>query len=304
MPNNPLDQEVREFEARLRQSYRRDSDRELVDQKVDAYKAALEERICAEEARPPDEVRAEESSTINLNLILSLALVLLFTVWAFLNSAQMLRISGQIKSFITANLGWFFVLLSTGSLIYLGWLAFSRFGDVVLGDPDQQPEFSNMAWYSMLFSAGMGVGILFWGGTEPVVHYLTNPLGESGTTEAARQAMALTMFHWGFHGWGVYTLCAVAVAFHGFRHRKDYLISSAVAGLARTPFLSRALALLADLTATLAVIFGVAASLGAGSLQLASGLETALGWHLSSPNGYTAIIAALTVCFLLSASTG
>jgi glycine betaine transporter len=304
MSHDPHSQDLQAFEKRLRREYRRDSDRELIAQKVEAYKTALEDRIVAEEARSPDEVRAEEKSNINLNLILSLVAVLLFNVWAYWNSEQMLRLSKQIKLFITGNLGWFFVLLSTASLLYLAWLAFSRFGDVVLGDPDQQPEFSNLAWYSMLFSAGMGVGILFWGGTEPIVHYLANPLGESGTTQAARQAMALTMFHWGFHGWGVYTLCAVAVAFHGFRHRKNYLISSAVAGLARTPATRRTLGVVADLTATLAVIFGVAASLGTGSLQLAAGLDSTLGRQVSTPNGYTVIIACLTVCFLLSASTG
>lgn len=297
-------EELQEYERRLRQTYRRDADRELIAGKLDSYRKVLEERILEEEAREPESVRAEERATINLNLILSLVVTLVFTLLAYLYSEEILEISRKVKAMVTSNLGWFFVLLSTGALIYLGWLAFSRYGDVVLGDPEQQPEFSNLAWYSMLFSAGMGVGILFWGGTEPIVHYLANPLGESQTTAAARQAMAFTMFHWGFHGWGVYTLCAVAIAFHGFRHRKSYLISSAVAGLARSTKARQALALFADLTATLAVIFGVAASLGTGSLQLAAGLDGVLGWHLSSPNGYVLLIAALTVCFLLSASTG
>lgn len=296
--------EVDDYERELRRNYRRDSDRELIADKVESYRKALEDRVLEEESRSADSVRAEESANIDLNLWLSLAITLLFTGFAYAYSEQMLEISRAVKAFITGYLGWFFVLVSTGALIYLAWLAFSRYGDVVLGDPDQQPEFSNLAWYSMLFSAGMGVGIMFWGGTEPIVHYLANPLGESATTAAARQAMALTMFHWGFHGWGVYTLCAVAIAFHGFRHRKSYLISSAVAGLARTPGMRRVLAVCADLTATLAVIFGVAASLGTGSLQLASGLDSTLGWSLNTPNGYVLLIAVLTVCFLLSASTG
>lgn len=296
--------EVDVYERELRRSYRRNSDRELIADKVESYRKALEDRVLEEESRSADSVRAEESANIDLNLWLSLAVTLLFTGFAYAYSEQMLEISRAVKGFITGYLGWFFVLVSTGALIYLAWLAFSRYGDVVLGDPDQQPEFSNLAWYSMLFSAGMGVGIMFWGGTEPIVHYLANPLGESQTTAAARGAMALTMFHWGFHGWGVYTLCAVAIAFHGFRHRKSYLISSAVAGLARTPGMRRVLAVCADLTATLAVIFGVAASLGTGSLQLASGLDSTLGWNLNTPNGYVLLISVLTVCFLLSASTG
>lgn len=296
--------EMDEYERELRRRYRRDSDRELIADKVESYRKALEERVLEEESRPAESVRAEESLNVNLNLLLSLAITLLFTVFAYAYAEQMLEISRAVKTVITSYLGWFFVLVSTASLLYLGWLAFSRYGDVVLGEPEQQPEFSNLAWYSMLFSAGMGVGIIFWGGTEPIVHYLANPLGENQTTAAARQAMALTMFHWGFHGWGVYTLCAVVIAFHGFRHRKSYLISSAVAGLARTPGPRRILAICADLTATLAVIFGVAASLGTGSLQLASGLERVLGWSLNTPNGYVVLISVLTVCFLFSASTG
>jgi len=301
---DPDHDDFQAYEHSLRKRLRRQSDREEIGRSLEAYRVALEQRIEAEEARPADEVQAEERRNIDLNLVLSLGVTALFTLWAYLNSAQMLQVSRAIKAFITGNLGWFFVLLSTGTLIYLGWLAFSRFGDVVLGEPDSQPEFSNLAWYSMLFSAGMGVGILFWGGVEPIIHYLANPLGESATTAAARQAMALTMFHWGFHGWGVYTLCAVAVAFHGFRHRKNYLISSAVTGLVASPVLSRVLGVVADLTATLAIIFGLAASLGTGSLQLAAGLDTTLGWHTSSANGYTAIIGVLTLAFLVSASTG
>ena len=167
-------EELQEYERRLRQTYRRDADRELIAGKLDSYRKVLEERILEEEAREPESVRAEERATINLNLILSLVVTLVFTLLAYLYSEEILEISRKVKAMVTSNLGWFFVLLSTGALIYLGWLAFSRYGDVVLGDPEQQPEFSNLAWYSMLFSAGRGVGILFWGGTEPIVHYLAN----------------------------------------------------------------------------------------------------------------------------------
>ncbi len=300
---DPNETDVEAFENRLRETYKRDSDQDHVAHWVKEYKSTFERRIDDEKARPIEEIRAEERANISLNLILSLSVAVIFTIWAFVNSDQMLRISRNIKQYITINLGWFFVALSSASLIYLAWLAFSRFGDVVLGDPDVKPEFSNLAWYSMLFSAGMGVGILFWGGVEPIIHYLANPAGESATTEAARHAMALTMFHWGFHGWGVYTLCAVAVAFHGFRHRKSYLISSAVTGLVSKRW-QRPLAIVADLTATLAIIFGLAASLGTGSLQLAAGLDSTFGLNMSTPNGYTIIIACLTVAFLFSASTG
>ena len=204
---------------------------------------------------------------------------------------------------ITTNLGWFFVLLSTGAVIYLGYLAFSRFGDIVLGDPQDKPEFSNISWYSMLFSAGMGVGILFWGAAEPLIHYLNNPLFEGKTTEAARSAMALTLFHWGVHGWGVYTLCAVAVAYYGFRKRKSYLVSSSLTGLSPIQALDRPLSILTDLAATIAIVFGLAASLSTGTQQMAAGLGE-FGIPAENPTGYAVILAIITAAFVASASTG
>lgn len=301
---DPVDQEVAEFEQELRKSYRRESDREYVAKKVEEFRSAVEERLTEDDERPEEEIKAEERFTINTNLALSLTVALIFTFWAYKNSSQMLEISTQIKAYITANLGWFFVVLSTGTLLYLGYLAFSRFGDVVLGDPQDRPEFSNISWYSMLFSAGMGVGILFWGGAEPVIHYLTNPAHLAGKTEQVRHAMALTIFHWGFHGWGVYTLCAVAVAFYGFRKRKNYLVSSAVTGLSPVHALDRPLALFADLTATLAIVFGLAASLGTGTLQLTSGLDSTFNTQTATPWGRILILSIITVAFVCSATTG
>lgn len=304
IPLDPVDHEVAEYEQELRRNYRRASDQEFIARKVDEYRGAVEERIEADESRSEEDIKAEERWTMNTNLALSLTVSFLFTVWAYVNSEQMLELSKGIKSYVTTNLGWFFVILSTGTLIYLGYLAFSRFGDVVLGDPQDRPEFSNLSWYSMLFSAGMGVGILFWGGAEPVIHYLTNPANLGGKTEQVRHAMALTIFHWGFHGWGVYTLCAVAVAFYGFRKRKNYLVSSAVTGLSPVKGLDRPLALFTDLTATLAIVFGLAASLGMGTLQLTAGLDKTFNMSSSTPSGRLILLAIITVAFVCSATTG
>lgn len=300
---DPVDEEVAEYEKEIRQNLRRDSDQEQVSEMLEEFRSALELRIEEDDQIPEEEIKAEERATINLNLVLSLIVAFIFTVWAYLNSDQMLAMSKVIKGYITHNLGWFFVVLSTGVLFYLGYLAFSRFGDLVLGDPEDKPEFSNLSWYAMLFSAGMGVGIMFWGAAEPVVHFAANPAHLNSQTEQIRHAMALTMFHWGFHGWGVYTLCAVAVAFYGFRRRKNYLVSSAVAGLAPKRSLDRPLATFADLTATLAIVFGLAASLGTGTIQLAAGLNATFGVE-PTPNLNLTILAFITVSFIASATTG
>ncbi len=304
MAKADLEVDVEAFERKLRGEYKRSSDEPKVERLVTEFRENLEHRFDADEARSEEEIKEEEHVTISLNLILSLSIALVFTIWVLVRSEQLIEISRTIKSFIATNLGWFFVILSTSALFYLGYLAFSRFGDVVLGDPEDQPEFSTLSWYSMLFSAGMGVGILFWGCAEPITHFLSNPVMLNETTEAARHALALTMFHWGFHGWGVYTLCAVAVAYYGFRRRKSYLVSSAVTGLAPSQALDRPLALLTDLTATLAIVFGLAASLGTGTLQLAAGLDGVLGLNTSHRMGYLAILAVITIAFIASATTG
>lgn len=301
---DPLDPHASEFESELRQKFKRESDQEHIEKMVEEFRSGIDQRLDADEHRSEEDIAAEERQTINTNLVLSVIVSLVFVVWSMVNADQMLSLSKSIKYQITVNLGWFFVLLSTGTLVYLGYLAFSRFGDIVLGQPDDKPEFSDLSWYSMLFSAGMGVGIVFWGATEPLTHFLSNPSSLPGQTEQIRHAFALTMFHWGFHGWGVYTLCAVAVAYYGFRRRKNYLMSSAVTGIAPFPVLDRPLAIFTDLTATLAIVFGLAASLGTGTLALSSGLQSVLGFQVDNAGGRILILAVITVAFVLSATTG
>ena len=298
------DEEIDKFESEVKKTYRRESDQEQIDAWVQEFKGAMELRFANDEARDQEEIREEERENMNFNLVLSLTITLAFLVVSFIYRNSMMELSGQIKGYITKNFGWFFVLLSTGAVIYLAYLAFSRFGDVVLGDPKERPEFGDISWYSMLFSAGMGVGILFWGAAEPLTHYLNNPIHDSQTTEAARAAMAITMLHWGVHGWGVYTLCAVAVAYYGFRKRKSYLVSSSLTGLSPIKALDRPLAVIVDLTATIAIVFGLAASLAMGNFQMASGLEKTFGVAANQPMGYAAILALITVCFVASATTG
>ena len=303
-PPDSKDAHASEFESGLRKKFKRASDEEHIEKMVEEYHSGIDDRLDADEHRPVEDIQAEERLGINTNLLLSVVVSLVFVVWSMINADQMLTLSTAIKSTITANMGWFFVILSTGTLIYLAYLAFSRFGDIVLGQPDDKPEFSDLSWYSMLFSAGMGVGIVFWGATEPLTHFFSNPAQLPGQTEQIRRAFALTMFHWGFHGWGVYTLCAVAVAYYGFRRRKNYLMSSAVAGISPVPWLERPLAVFTDLTATLAIVFGLAASLGTGTLALSSGLESVLGFGVNNAGGRILILSVITIAFVMSATTG
>jgi len=295
---------VERYEEELVQRFSQDPSSGKALRKAARLKRHLAERLVQDEERNLEDIRREEHFNISANMVLSVVLMLAFTTWAWLAGDRLTELAAVAKVFVSTNLSWFYILLSSGFLVFLGYLSFSRFGTVVLGDPQDRPEFSNLSWYSMLFSAGMGVGLLFWGGAEPLTHYLSPPTAEPGSVRAAQQAFVLTSFHWGLHGWGIYTLCAVGVAYFGFRKRKKYLLSSSVVDLFESPRLNQALKIFSDLVATLAVIFGVAASLGLGTRQLAQGLEYVFEIPANNPTGYFAILGVVTVLFIVSASTG
>lgn len=200
-------------------------------------------------------------------------------------------------------LDWLFLASVSGFVALALWLGFGRFGDVKLGGPDEEPEFSTASWLSMLFAAGMGVGLLFWGVAEPVNHFASPPVGEGGTPEAARRAMVFTHFHWGFHAWGVYCMSGLVLAYFGFRH--------GLPGLAGTPvrhtFDGRwvpPVAWLADLVAVLAVTFGIAGSTATGILQMQAGLHLVAGLPASSLEVTLGLLGLLMATYMTSTATG
>jgi glycine betaine transporter len=199
-------------------------------------------------------------------------------------------------------LDWFFMITVTALLLLGMWLAIGPYGHLKLGKDDEQPEFSTPSWLAMLFSAGMGVGLLFWGAAEPMLHFQSPPIGEGGTPSAARQAMVITNFHWGFHAWACYALGALVLAYFGFRRGEPYLAGSPI----RAAFKGRwvePVAWSADLIAVLAVVFGVAGSVGMGVLQLHTGLHVVAGVPLESTGVALAILVAICVSYMASAAT-
>ena len=201
-----------------------------------------------------------------------------------------------------ASLDWFFMLSVTVFVILTSYLALSKYGQIKLGRPNDDPEFSLPSWMAMLFSAGMGVGLLFWGAAEPLTHFSNPPLGEGGTPEAARQALILTNFHWCLHAWAVYGMGALILAYFGFRKQAPYLAGSPI----RYSFKGRwvkPVAWLADLIAVLAVAFGVAGSLGMGTMQVQAGLHIVVGTSATSKAVSLMILGALVICYMASAAT-
>ncbi|NEP13141.1 MAG: BCCT family transporter [Symploca sp. SIO2C1] len=204
-------------------------------------------------------------------------LIILFIVLTLIFKEQAEAAFKAIQSFIADMTGWFLILVAN---IYLGVViifAFSKFGKIRIGGQDAQPEFSNFAWYAMLFSAGMGAGLLFWGIAEPISHFQAPPLGsEAGTAAAAEEAMGITYFHWGLHGWGIYTLVGLSLAFFAFNRGLPLTIRSVF-----YPLLGEKIyewpGNLIDILAVLATLFGLATSLGFGAQQVNAGLNFLVG---------------------------
>ncbi|KGH44998.1 glycine/betaine ABC transporter permease [Modestobacter caceresii] len=233
----------------------------------------------------------------------SLALVVAFALWGALASDSLSTAVSAAFGTVITNAGWVFVVTSSGFVALAGFLALSRYGRIRLGKDDERPEFSTGSWISMLFAAGMGIGLLFWGVAEPLSHLAAAPLGleEGGTPEAARLGLQYTIFHWGLHPWAMYAVMAMALAYGVFRKGRPSLVSSAVVPLVneKRTGVRRAV----DILAIFTTVFGAATSLGLGALQVNSGL--AANYGVPRNNGVAvAIIAGLALLYVLSAVSG
>ena len=233
---------------------------------------------------------------------ISSLLAFAFLGWGAIFPKHLASVTGSIQAFLLDVFGWFYLLAASGFLICALCLIFSRYGDIPLGPDGAKPEFPLVTWFAMLFCAGMGIGLVFWGVAEPNSHYYSPPMGPGETPEAARLALRFTFFHWGLHPWGIYTMVALALAYFQFRKQVPGLIS-----LACRPILGKqvegALGASIDIIAVFATVFGVATSLGFGAVQISGGLSYLFG----IPNTFITqilLIGIVTILFMLSAQTG
>ncbi|MFT5720357.1 MAG: glycine betaine transporter [Motiliproteus sp.] len=201
------------------------------------------------------------------------------------------------------NFGWLYLLVTSGFVIFTLGLAFSRFGSIRLGPNDEPPEFKFTSWLAMIFSGGMGVGLVFWGVAEPIMHLSSPPLGigTAGTVEAAQLGMRYAFFHWGLHQWANFTVVGLAIAYVRFRHNSYGLISETFRPLLGER-VDRGWGKAIDTLAVLSTIFGVATTLGMGALQINSGLARLFGVSYGITSQLS-IIAGLGSLFILSAMT-
>ena len=216
-------------------------------------------------------------------------MVVAFVVFTVLNVEFANSIYTAIRGWIEASLSWYYIVVVMGLVLFCLIMMFSRFGSIRLGDDDSRPEFSNFSWFAMLFSAGVGIGILFFGVAEPIFYfdnsgafgYPNNPHADvAGATSMdltrAVHAMRVTYFHWGFHGWAVYVVVGLCLAYFGFRKKLPFTMRSALYPIIGDRIYGP-IGHGVDLLAVFGTIFGVATSLGLGVNQMATGLNVLFG---------------------------
>lgn len=209
---------------------------------------------------------------------ISAGLILLFVVLSLLFQASAIEVFKQVNAWITGKTGWFFIVTVNLILAFCIFLIFSPFGKIKLGQAGEQADFRFHSWLAMLFSAGMGIGLVFYSVAEPMYHLQSAPFqdGISGDEAAVSVAMATTFFHWGLHAWGIYTLVGLALAFFSFNRGLPLTISSTfypILGKRIHGFLGNTI----DILAVVATLFGVATSLGFGVQQVNAGLKFVFG---------------------------
>jgi choline/glycine/proline betaine transport protein len=207
-----------------------------------------------------------------------------------------------VRNWITGNLGWFFIASVAVFILFLGYLVVSRYGKTRLGPDDSRPDYSYLTWFAMLFSAGMGIGLVFWGVAEPIYHYVDAPRVEGSSEASALDAMVLTFHHWGFGAWSVYALLGLSLAYFGYRHDLPMTIRSALYPLIGNRVDGWA-GNLVDILAIFGTMFGIATSLGLGVAQINAGLNSAFDVPISTGT-QVLLIAIITIAATLSVVTG
>jgi choline/glycine/proline betaine transport protein len=247
--------------------------------------------------------------------ISSTLLVLLFVLFTGTNTELAGSLFGTIRTWIEVTFGWYYMVTIVFLIAMCAFVVFSRFGSVRLGDDDSRPDFSNFAWFSMLFSAGIGIGILFFGVAEPIFYldnsgafgYPNNPYadlagaGEMGY-ERAVDALRVTFFHWGFHGWAVYVIVGMSLAYFAYRKKLPLALRSSL-----YPFIGDRIygpiGHAVDIFGVLGCVFGVATSLGLGVSQMSVGLERLIGVD-SGLTTQLVLIVIISIISILSALSG
>nr|WP_155694188.1 choline BCCT transporter BetT [Psychrosphaera haliotis] len=207
-----------------------------------------------------------------------------------------------VQSSIVDNGSWFYVLTVAFIFFFVSFLGLSKYGDIRLGPDHATPDYSLKTWLSMLFAAGMGIGLMFFGVAEPLMHYLAPPTADKGSIEAVKEAMKMTFFHWGFHAWAIYAVVALVLAYFSYRHNLPLTLRSALYPLIGDKIYKWP-GHAVDVFAVVGTVFGVATSLGLGASQVNSGFGYLFGIDVSTTNQIL-IMCFITALAVISVATG
>jgi choline/glycine/proline betaine transport protein len=254
-------------------------------------------------ASPTESPRAALTTTINPPVFFTSAglLVALLLACVLLPEASIRFFSG-LKTWVVTNFGWFYILSVTFFFVFSVWLMLGRYGAIRLGADDERPAYSWSAWVAMLFAAGMGIGLVFYGVAEPIYHYASPPLDVPLSAAARANAIALTYHHWGIHAWSVYAVLALAIAYFSYRKGLPLTLRSCfypLFGERLDGWLGHSI----DIIAVFGTLFGLATSLGIGATSVSAGLHHLFGFaHDTSTQ--LALIAVITMAATVSLVTG
>jgi len=232
----------------------------------------------------------------------SAGLIVFFVLYGVGFSGEAEALFSHAQGWLIDSFGWFYVLSASAMLGFVIWLGLSRFGEIRLGGDGANPEFGRLTWFTMLMAAGMGIGLVFYGVAEPILHY-TSPLdAEPRSEEAVREALFHSYFHWGLHPWAIYICMALPLAYFHFRHSLPLAPRSLLYPLIGNR-INGWIGHVVDIIATVGTLFGVGTSLGLGAMQINAGLETLAGFAMSLP-AQLVIIAAITSIATFSVVSG
>ncbi|MCC4799261.1 choline transporter [Enterovibrio norvegicus] len=235
----------------------------------------------------------------------SSALAVLFVLYTVIMPEHANSVYSAAKGYIASNFAWYYVGLMSVFLFIAVYLVFSRYGSIRLGKDDERPEFGFFSWFSMLFGAGIGIGILFWSIAEPMYHLQSNPFispDNALTIEAAQVAMRVSIFHWGLHGWGLFALCGLSLAYFSYRKGLPLSIRSGLYPLLGNRIYGP-IGHAADLLAVFGTVFGIATSLGLGAQQMNAGLNYLFGIEVSTTTQMV-LIVVISIIATFSVITG
>tara|TARA_R110002167_G_scaffold8646_3_gene39524 strand:- start:18516 stop:20465 length:1950 start_codon:yes stop_codon:yes gene_type:complete len=247
----------------------------------------------------PTNVKSQLNKKVFVSASAIIIALLLYTV-ALPEQAQSLFT--LIQSSIVDNGSWFYVLTVAFIFFFVIFLGLSRYGDIRLGPDHATPDYSMLTWLSMLFAAGMGIGLMFFGVAEPLMHYLSPPTADKGTVEAVQEAMKMTFFHWGLHAWAIYAIVALVLAYFSYRHSLPLTLRSALYPLIGDRIYQWP-GHLVDVFAVVSTVFGVATSLGLGASQVNSGFGYLFGIDVSVTNQIV-IMTVIVGLAVVSVATG